>query len=108
MIFEVKTYVDHKGRTLYEKTAVKNGWQEGNEVPFPVNLSMVPKTYRGQGVIQTDSGAIPFPFDFPPGMSLEECFSRYEEFGKKAFDEMQKEASTKIITPDQFHKGVPS
>ena len=107
MIFEIKTYVDHKGRTLYEKVAVSAGLSsDPKEIIFPTKPASVMKTCRGEGMIQTNRGPVPFPFDFPPGMSVEECFSKYEEFGQKAFEEMQKESSTKIITPADIAKGL--
>jgi len=49
--------------------------------------------------VMTPEGPMQANFPFPEGVTLREAFDGFEEFANAAFEEHQKEESSKILVP---------
>lgn len=86
MYYKIENYVDDDGKVITAKTPQLN--TPDLAIAHPVTyVGTVPLTVRTpQGI-----GQIPFEFEFPPSMSLDECFAKFEEIAKQKVEEFKEE-----------------
>jgi hypothetical protein len=84
MISEIKSFVDGKGRMITAKVpcSVESG----------EDIVMGNTEYMGTIGIRTPNGQMPINFEFPEGLTLEECFDKFDEYAQKTITKMQEEA----------------
>ena len=84
MIYEIKRYADEKDHVITARVPTAP--------VFPLTDLHVENsipTYIGTLMVQTQRGPMQIPFPFPPELSLEQCFEKYEEHEKAALAELQ-------------------
>lgn len=89
MYYKVENYVDDDGKTIVCKTAVEKIDAEWNlaQAQKRIFSGVIHVTARTpQGIAQ-----VPFEFEFPEQMPLNECFEKFEEVAKAKFEEFKKE-----------------
>ena len=99
MYYEIKQYIDENGHMIVERKPSVNV----NQI---LKLDLCPKsTYSGTIQIgvrtQMGQGTMPFEFEFPENMSIEECFEKFEEIAEQKFEEFKKEKEDekRIVAP---------
>ena len=99
---------DNDGKPIVAETHEYVDLTSGKKITVlqPID-SKFPKIMLGKAQIMSGHGPAEFQFNFPTGkdeVTLDEAFQRFDEFGKKAFDEYQAENS--IIRPSSFPGGM--
>lgn len=90
MHYKVENYVDDEGQVITAKIPQVESQDLLLSNPT-VYVGTVPLTVRTpQGV-----GQMPFEFEFPTGMSLADCFAKFEEVAKQKIDEFKQEQQDK-------------
>ncbi len=105
-LYQDKTYTDRKVGAIRELTPVK---VDGTVDPTRQVV------YEGQAQLMTSMGTLPLAFEIEAG-SLQEAISKFADATKHAAEQtmqqlqqMQRESSSSIITPDSggFGGGIP-
>ena len=86
-IYKVNSYTDDENRTVIERVSIDD---------------TAPTLYIGSVMIKTNKGVFPVEFEIKNDTNnLEKCFAEFDETLKTFIEEKQKEAQTKIITPEE-------
>ena len=92
-IQKVENYTDDANRTLLVRTPIEGGTP----------------TYIGTVIIRTPKGVYPIEFEFANDLeaplTIEKCFEIFDERLKAFVEEKQREAQTRIITPEEAGAG---
>lgn len=84
MIYEIKRYADEKDHVITARIPTTPSFST-----ISLNVGESVPTYIGTLMVQTQRGPMQIPFPFPPELSLEQCFEKYEEHEKAALAEIQ-------------------
>ena len=88
-IQKVDTYTDEANRTLLVRTPIEGGTP----------------TYIGTVIVRTPKGVYPIEFEIENNLeaplTVRTCFEIFDERLKAFVEEKQREAQTKIITPEE-------
>lgn len=89
-VYKVENYVDDFNRNVSVRTSIDEGEQK--------------TIYIGSVLITTSKGNFPIEFKFPDveGASLASCFETFDDTLKVFVEEKQKEARSKIVTPQDM------
>ena len=97
-IITPREYVDLK--TGKQVTVFKHVGCNGEELENPDSDEMM-----GQIPIPTKQGPVTFRFPFPEGMSLKECFIKFEEIGNEELEKEKAKHNKEIIIPGNESNG---
>ncbi len=102
-VCEVKEYVDIvTNRRLTELTPCDIS---DKLMAHPLNHSEK-RIFQGGLPVKNGEMNLHFPFGFPPGMTMQECWERFDEIGKEALNqymiEKARSEKSKIIVPGKF------
>jgi len=88
-ICEIRNFTDGEGRMII-------GHYPIDDIEHP--------SFKGVFVVPTNMGTMRIPIEFDNGLTLEECFSTFDNCAETAIEEKQKEANdrSRIVTMDQL------